>query len=142
MLQKELRIRRALSCIFAIGAFLTFQPPAATSATNDQYEGSIPSFPALGASHPVQVEVPWNRYYDSDGLGAILKRLHHAFPSLTKLYSIGKSYEGREIWCLERSGPVGPEANRKPAMFIDGNIHGNEVQGAEVVVDELLAHIR
>lgn len=90
------------------------------------------AFPALGMVAERKVQVAWNQYYDHAGLGAILARLHKAFPKLTKLYSIGKSVEGRELWCLEVTGPIG-DAKRKPGMYIDGNIHGNEVQGAEVV---------
>jgi len=91
------------------------------------------SFPALGASDKRKVQVAWNRFYDHMGLGAILTRLHKAFPELTRLYSIGKSSQGRDIWCLEVTARNVGAANRKPGMYIDGNIHGNEVQAAEVV---------
>jgi hypothetical protein len=91
------------------------------------------SFPALGASDKRKVQVAWNRFYDHAGLGAILARLHKAFPGLTRLYSIGKSFQGRDIWCLEVTARGVGDPNRKPGMYIDGNIHGNEVQAAEVV---------
>ncbi len=90
------------------------------------------SYPALGSSSARKVAVEWNRFYDHAGLGAIVANLHKAFPKLTKLYSIGKSVEGRDLWCLEVTAPGG-DAVRKPGMYIDGNIHGNEVQGAEAV---------
>src|ERR1043166_2223310 len=90
------------------------------------------SFPALGSSAQRKVNVEWNRFYDAAGLGAILARIHAAFPKLTRLYSIGKSVEGRDLWCLEVTGASG-DAKRKPGMYIDGNIHGNEVQGGEAV---------
>jgi hypothetical protein len=90
------------------------------------------SFPALGSSTKRKVQIEWNQFYDHAGLGAILARIHKAFPKLTKLYSIGKSVEGRDLWCLEVTAP-GTKPERKPGMYIDGNIHGNEVQGAEVV---------
>jgi hypothetical protein len=91
------------------------------------------AFPALGSSFFRKVDVAWNQYYDTAGLSSILERLHKEFPALTKLYSLGKSYEGRDLWCLEITAPVGMKADRKPGMYIDGNIHGNEVQGGEVV---------
>jgi len=91
------------------------------------------ALPALGAPHLRQVEVAWNRYYDHAGLGSILARLHGAFPDLTALYSIGKSTEGRDLWCLEVTARRVGDPKRKPAMYIDGNIHGNEVQAGEVV---------
>jgi len=91
------------------------------------------SFPALGISAERKVPVAWNRFYDHAGLSAILSRLHKAFPELTKLYSIGKSTQGRDIWCLEVTARNVGDPDRKPGMYIDGNIHGNEVQTSETV---------
>ncbi len=96
----------------------------------DPADGALP---ALGASYPRKVEVVWNRFYDHASLGAILARLHEAFPDLTELYSIGKSTEGRDLWCLEVTARKVGDPKRKPGMYIDGNIHGNEVQAGEVV---------
>ncbi|MFB3787747.1 MAG: M14 family metallopeptidase [bacterium] len=90
-------------------------------------------FKALGAPAERRVEVAWNRFNDAAGLADILKRLHNAFPNLTRLYSIGDSYQGRPIWCLEVSNPQTGDPSRKAGMYIDGNIHGNEVQAGEVV---------
>ncbi|UCD53488.1 MAG: hypothetical protein JSW27_12705 [Phycisphaerales bacterium] len=91
------------------------------------------TFPALGASDERKVEIAWNRFHDHEGLRTILTRLNMAFPELTKLYSIGVSSEGRDIWCLEVTARNVGNPDRKPGMYIDGNIHGNEVQGGEVV---------
>jgi hypothetical protein len=91
------------------------------------------SFPALGMVADRKVAVEWNRFYDHAGLAAILARLHEQFPDLTKLYSIGKSAQGRDLWCLEVTAPPQQEGRRKAGMYIDGNIHGNEVQAGEVV---------
>jgi hypothetical protein len=91
------------------------------------------ALPALGAPHIRKVEVAWNRFYDHTGLGSILARLHEAFPDLTALYSLGKSTEGRDLWCLEVTARRVSDSKRKPGMYIDGNIHGNEVQAGEVV---------
>ena len=56
------------------------------------------AYPALGSSTPRKVNVEWNRFYDHAGLGSILARIHKEFPKLTKLYSLGKSIEGRDLW--------------------------------------------
>ena len=91
------------------------------------------AFPALGAPNDRKVDVAWNRFYDHAGLGAILTRLHEAFPDLTALYSIGRSTEGRDLWCLEVTARRVGNPDRKPGMYIDGNIHGNEVQAGEAI---------
>ena len=91
------------------------------------------AFPALGMVAERQVDVAWNRFYDTAGLADILKKLHEAFPKLTALYSVGQSVEGRELWCFEVTAKEVGDSKRKPGMYIDGNIHGNEVQGGEAV---------
>ena len=118
-------------------AFLVCWPVVAPAATFDRKPAaSDPSdhaFPALGSSMERKVPVEWNRFYDHAGLGAILARLNKVFPNLTRLYSIGRSVEGRDLWCLEVTARKVGDPKRKPGMYIDGNIHGNEVQGGEAV---------
>jgi len=122
--------------LLPVGLLLTCLGPALAQVSNVKPRADDPSahaFPALGSSYERKVEVAWNQYYDCAGLGSILARLNKAFPRLTKLYSIGKSHQGRDLWCLEVTAPGKTRAGRKPGMYIDGNIHGNEVQGGEVV---------
>lgn len=112
-------------------------PGSANAATN-QPVSLVPNlvsntFPALGAPTNRRVEISWNQYYDSEGLAKILRKLHETFPDMTRLYSIGRSHQGKEIWCLELTSAKGGPRDRKPGMYIDANIHGNEVQGGEVV---------
>lgn len=87
-----------------------------------------------GAGSPVNPKVPvsWNRYNDHAGISDICKKIAAAHPDLCKLESIGKSFQGRDLWCLTISDfKKGGDVHRKPAMYIDGNIHSNEVQGSE-----------
>ncbi len=115
---------------------LTLTVTADAQKVNRKPKASDPaahSFPALGITDERKVEVAWNRFYDHAGMGGILARLHKAFPGLTRLYSIGKSVQGRDIWCIEVTSRNVGDPDRKPGMYIDGNIHGNEVQGGEVV---------
>jgi len=125
-----------LDLITSLTFVLVCPLPAAEPSSTSKPAADDPSkhaFPALGAVAARKVQIEWNRYYDHAGLAAILARLHEAFPDLTKLYSIGKSVEGRDLWCLEVTSQKGGGAKRKPGMYIDGNIHGNEVQAGEVV---------
>src|SRR4051812_38748904 len=69
--------------------------PAALSQVSDrvpaQADPAAHTYSALGAVAERKVEVEWNRFYDHAGLGAILEKIHRAFPDLTRLYSIGRS---------------------------------------------------
>jgi hypothetical protein len=87
----------------------------------------------LGSSAQRKVVVEWNRFYDHAGLSAILARLHEAFPKVTKLYSLGRSIEGRDLWCLEVTAREVGDPARKPGLLVVGNIHGNEIQGGEAI---------
>ena len=57
-------------------------------------------FKAAGSPVNPKVTVTWNRYYDHAGIGDICKKIAAAYPNLAKFESIGKSFEGRDIWCL------------------------------------------
>ena len=91
-------------------------------------------FPGLPVGHTPRVEIPWNRLYDFDELYAHFDRLVEATPDLLSMQVIGHSVENRELRVYTLSDPqTGTEAE-KPAMWIDGNVHGNEVQGGEAVL--------
>jgi hypothetical protein len=80
---------------------------------------------------PPKVPLAFNRLYDYPELVEALRALVKAHPDLLTLHSIGKSVEGRDLWCVTINNPkTGPDRS-KPAMYVDGNIHGNEVQAAE-----------
>lgn len=88
-------------------------------------------FRAIGTPHEPKVEVSWNRYYTYDGVVDIMQKIAKAHPNLARLQSIGKSYQNRDIWLLTISDFKTGDPDRKPAMYIDGNIHSNEIQGTE-----------
>lgn len=88
-------------------------------------------FRAIGTPHEPKVEASWNRYNTYDGIVDIMRKIAKAYPNLARLESIGKSVEGRDIWLLAVSDFKTGDPDRKPAMYIDGNIHSNEIQGAE-----------
>lgn len=89
-------------------------------------------FPAAGTPHNPKVEATWNHYYDYQGITELTERLAKAHPDLIKRSSIGKSFEGREMWMLTVSNFKNGDPGKKPAMYIDGNIHANEIQGTEI----------
>jgi len=104
----------------------TAPPPA--RATQAPVAGALA---ALGSPPNPKVAVAWDRFYDHAGLHEIARRLATAHPQFIKLGTIGKSTQGREMFLLTVTNHSVGNADRKPAMWIDGNIHANEIQGAE-----------
>jgi hypothetical protein len=86
---------------------------------------------AAGSPRDPKVLVMWDRFYDHAAVGEIGRRLEAAHPESCKLSSIGKSHEGRDMWLITVTDFTTGDADRKPAMYIDGNIHSNEIQGTE-----------
>ena len=70
---------------------------------------------------------PTDRYIRFDELTTLLHRLEETFPNLVELSSIGKSYEGRDIWCATVTDKSTGKADDKPAVWCDANIHATEV---------------
>jgi hypothetical protein len=88
-------------------------------------------FKAAGSPVSPKVPISWNRYNDHAGITEICKKIAAAYPDLAKLESLGKSFKGRDIWCLTITDFKKGNPDKKPGMYIDGNIHSNEVQGSE-----------
>ena len=88
-------------------------------------------FKAAGSPVNPKVQVSWNRYNDNAGIADICKKIAAAYPDLARLETIGKSYKGRDILCLIVTDFKKGDPDKKPGMYIDGNIHSNEVQGSE-----------
>lgn len=93
--------------------------------------------PAYGnhfKKHEVAVPLRFDYYYSYDMVIEALEKLHKAYPRLTKLDLVGKSEEGRSIFCMTVNNPKTGDENAKPGIYVDANIHGNEIQGAEVAL--------
>ncbi|WP_133555399.1 M14 family metallopeptidase [Algoriphagus boseongensis] len=88
-------------------------------------------FRAIGTPHKPKVEISFNRYYSSEGLWDLMKKIAAAHPDLAKVESIGKSVQGRDILTITITDFSTGKDTDKPAMWIDGNIHSNEIQGGE-----------
>ncbi len=113
----------------------------ALSAQGQPAKGSAPAKPVvlpLGTSSDAAV-VPlrFDRYYTYEQLGEALRVLHAAYPGLTTIDVVGKSEEGRDIWAMTVNNPKTGAAADKPGVYVDGNIHGNEIQAGEVCLGVL-----
>jgi len=66
-----------------------------------------------------------------------LEAVVEAYPTITRLHNIGKSYEGRDLLVLEITNRETGNGLEKPGFWMDGNLHAGEVMGAEVCLKNI-----
>jgi hypothetical protein len=91
-------------------------------------------FKAAGTPVNPRVQVSWNRYYTSTGITDICNKIAKAWPELASVETIGKSYKGKDIVVLTITDRKSGDPLKKPAFWIDGNIHSIEIQGTEMAL--------
>jgi murein tripeptide amidase MpaA len=80
------------------------------------------------AAHPPAIPVPrFDLFYRHAELTRLLQDYAAAVPNLVELRSIGKSWEGRDIWLLVVTNTATGAHTDKPAFWADGNIHAAEL---------------
>jgi hypothetical protein len=89
---------------------------------------------APSSERAYKVHLDFNRWHDVAELQADMRTLEKAYPKFLKYIVLGKSYDGRDIAGLVVNNPdTGPDTG-KSAMYIEANIHGNEIQGGEICI--------
>jgi murein tripeptide amidase MpaA len=71
-----------------------------------------------------------SRYYRFDELAAVMHAVAEAFPHLVKVYSIGRSLHGRDLWLAEVTRFSTGPGEEKPGYWMDGNTHATELAGS------------
>ncbi len=112
-----IRAMHSLLCAVVCGAALL---PASNLHAQQQLSSRVP--------------IEFNRFYTLEQMEANLKSLAAAYPNLCTLEEFGKSSHGRPLWVLTINNAATGIAGTKPAMYIDGAIHANEIQAAETVL--------
>lgn len=81
-------------------------------------------------------KVPYqaDKYHTYAEIVELLNQWNAAFPELTEVYSIGKTYEGRDLWLIEITNHATGPADDKAAYYIDANFHAGEVTGSAVAL--------
>jgi hypothetical protein len=119
---------RSLALLAFLAVALTALIPAAPVAAHSPRTGPCTptnaapprSFPAFDAAFHTYAEV-------TDDIAATAQ----ANPDIVSCFSLGHSYEGREIWALKVSDNVLADENEPEVMF-DGGIHAREHMSVEM----------
>ncbi|MBT9175709.1 MAG: Carboxypeptidase T [Firmicutes bacterium] len=86
--------------------------------------------------------VTFDRYLRYQELTDALHAFNEKYPDFVTLASVGKSYEGRDIWAVTLTNSRSGLPAEKPGMYVDGNIHAGEVTGSMAalhLIDYLLS---
>lgn len=74
-----------------------------------------------------------NGYPTPEDIEAKLKKIVEGHENFVKLFSIGKTHEGRELWMVKLSDNVSLDEIEPEVKYI-ANMHGNEIVGRELMV--------
>jgi hypothetical protein len=79
----------------------------------------------------VKGQMDFAHYHTYGEVVEFLRKWEKDYPNLVSLYSVGQSFEGRDIWQITITNKsTGPDTD-KPAFYIEGNRHSGEVTAAE-----------
>src|SRR5215207_5408254 len=70
--------------------------------------------------------IAFDTYHDYESMTAHLKALAEAYPDLATLRSLGKTFQGRDVWAMTITNPNTGPAGSKPGYYIDAQIHAEE----------------
>ncbi len=86
---------------------------------------------AWGASAP---QIRFDHVHTYAEVVTYLNEVVEAYPGITKLHTIGKSYLGKDLLVLELTSKASGDGLGKPGYWIDGNLHSSEVAGGEIAL--------
>jgi hypothetical protein len=115
-------IKRVLTAVFALALTMCFLPQPLSAQKKLQMN--------MGGYHgELDFPISWKRYYSYAEWTKIMHDMQKQYPALTSIESIGKSRMGRDQFLLTISNRETGTPESKAAMWVDGAIHGNEVNG-------------
>ena len=118
-------------CFVLIVIFLLSTVPAFADVTYHDF-GTLPDDPT---DIPDNLEMNWDVRHDYGDIQDLFTNLSDAYPGLTELYSIGTSWQERNLWCLEISNKDSDVRDKdKTGIGVFANIHGGEQESAESAI--------
>ncbi len=88
----------------------------------------------LAAQAPPAPDPKWDRLYPNAEILEMMRDYERAYPGWVKVESIGKTSAGGDTWLMTVTNPKTGAADTKPAVYIDGSTHANEIQGTETTI--------
>ncbi len=76
----------------------------------------------------------YDHYFDYEEVTEMCRALTREYPHLTALSSIGKTYEGRDIWALTLTDPDTGAPESKAGFHMNGNLHAVELTSSMTVL--------
>ena len=73
-------------------------------------------------------------HHNYEEMTKVLKNYSKSCANISRLHSIGRSVEGRELWVFEITDNPGKHELTEPEFKYVGNMHGNEVVGRELLL--------
>ena len=120
--------KRAL-CL-CLSLILVFGLAACSAAGGKKAERlSLDARPDAPSEIPEGLDIDWNARYTFAELEAQLSQMAEQYPDITDLYSIGTTWQERDLWCLEITNKAIP-AEEKTGIGVFANIHGGERESA------------
>ena len=74
------------------------------------------------------------RHHNFNDMTTFLRTIANLYPNITRLYSVGKSVQNRELWVIEITDNPGLHEPGEPEFKYVGNMHGDEVIGRETLI--------
>lgn len=76
-------------------------------------------------------KLDWKHYHSSAEIEEFMRRWAKDHPGIVSLYSVGKSFGGRDIWQLTITNKKTGADTDKPAAFFEGGRHSGEITSTE-----------
>ncbi|KAI7800654.1 carboxypeptidase D [Triplophysa rosa] len=111
--------------------------PTATSTNSSSADTSSPGADSVEKeqSSNLAIQPQDFRHHHYNDMELFLQKFSSEYSSITRLYSIGKSVQGRLLRVMEITDNPGVHELGEPEFKYIGNMHGNEVVGRELLLN-------